>query len=77
MRVCVCRLVEEVRDVSGVAVANDEVFMNRTLEEFVKLVVLKGRGGGVTDKTIDYDKVSRKMVCRSVLQLVCVATGVR
>lgn len=43
---------------SGVTVANDEVFMNRTLEEFVKLVVLKGRGGGVADKTVEYDKVS-------------------
>ena len=58
MCVRVSRLVEEVRDVSGVTVANDEVFMNRTLEEFVKLVVLKGRGGGVADRTVEYDKVS-------------------
>ena len=57
------RLVEEVRDLSGVAVADDEVFMNRTLEEFVKLVVLKGRGGGGVDKTVDYDKVSSCSEC--------------
>ena len=77
VRVCVCscvlmcvhlptnrfRLVEEVRDLSGVAVADDEVFMNRTLEEFVKLVVLKGRGGGGVDKTVDYDKVSSCSEC--------------
>ena len=41
----VTRLLEEVREVAGVEMENDDVYMNSTFSEFVKQLVLTSRGG--------------------------------
>ena len=51
-----CRLVEEVRDKTAVALETDEVYMNTQFEDFIRLVVLKNRGGEET--SFEYDAVS-------------------
>lgn len=49
----VTRLVEEVRDKTAVALETDEVYMNTQFEDFIRLVVLKNRGGEET--SFEYD----------------------
>jgi len=49
----VTRLVEEVRDKTGVGLETDEVYMNTRFEDFVRLVVLKSRGGEETKFEFD------------------------
>ena len=51
-----CRLVEEVRENTGVELENDDVYMNTTFEGFINTVVLKSRGADVTE--LEYDAVS-------------------
>ena len=52
----VTRLLEEVREVAGVEMENDDVYMNSTFSEFVKQLVLTSRGG--QDTELKYDAVS-------------------
>ena len=51
-----CRLVEEVREDTGVELENDEVYMNTTFESFINTVVLKSRGADSVE--LEYDAVS-------------------
>lgn len=53
MSVFVCRLVEGVLEDCGIELANEEVYMATTYDEFVKAVILKGRGGGAKEFTYD------------------------
>ena len=46
---------EEVRDRTGVDLENDDVYMNTTFEQFIRMVVLKSRGGAETK--FEYDAV--------------------
>lgn len=52
----VTRLLEEVRELTGVEMENDDVYMNSTFSEFVKQLVLINRGGQETE--LEYDAVS-------------------
>ena len=45
----VTRLLEEVREVAGVEMENDDVYMNSMFSEFVKQLVLTSRGGEDTE----------------------------
>ncbi len=47
------RLVEEVRDRTGVELENDDIYMNTVFEQFIRLVVVKSRGGGDTEFEFD------------------------
>ncbi len=49
-------MVEEVRDKTGVALENDDVYMNTTFEAFMNTVVIKSRGGEEVE--LEYDAVS-------------------
>ena len=60
----VCRLVEEVKEKTGIALENDDVYMSTTFESFINTVVIKSRGGDAVE--LEYDAVS---VC------VCVGGG--
>ena len=46
------------KDLCGVALENEDVYMNTTFEEFTNQVVVKGRGGGAEEKDVEFDKVS-------------------
>ena len=50
------RLVEEVKEKTGVALENDDVYMSTTFESFINTVVLKSRGGDAVE--LEYDAVS-------------------
>ena len=52
----VTRLLEEVRELTGVEMENDDAYMNSTFSEFVKQLVLMSRGGEMTE--LEYDAVS-------------------
>ena len=52
----VTRLLEEVRELTGVEMENDDAYMNSTFSEFVKQLVLISRGG--QDTELEYDAVS-------------------
>ena len=52
----VTRLLEEVRELTGVEMENDDAYMNSTFSEFVTQLVLISRGGEGTE--LDYDAVS-------------------
>ena len=52
----VTRLLEEVRELTGVEMENDDAYMNSTFTEFVKQLVLMNRGGQETK--LEYDAVS-------------------
>lgn len=53
----VTRLVEEVKEkCGGISLQTEEVYMATTLEDFIKAVVLKGRGVG--QEEFKYDAVS-------------------
>ena len=52
----VIHLLEEVREVAGVEMENDDVYMNSMFSEFVKQLVLTSRGG--QDTELEYDAVS-------------------
>ena len=41
----VTRFLEEVREVTGVEMENDDMYMNSMFSEFVKQLVLTSRGG--------------------------------
>ena len=45
----VIHLLEEVREVAGVEMENDDVYMNSMFSEFVKQLVLTSRGGEDTE----------------------------
>lgn len=50
------RLVEEVKDKTGIVLTNEDVYMATTLDEFTKAVVLISRGGGAK-KEFTYNAV--------------------
>jgi formyltetrahydrofolate dehydrogenase len=50
-------LVEEVKEVSGLTLSNEEVFMATRFAEFSSRVVLRLRGGG-QKKAVTYDTVN-------------------
>ena len=52
----VTRLLEEVRELTGAELENDEVYMNSTFTEFVSQLVTINRGGQETQ--LEYDAVS-------------------
>jgi len=52
----VVRLVEEVKDVCGLQIINEDVFMATQFSEFCKLIVIRLRGGGGS-AIPDFDKV--------------------
>ena len=52
-----CRLVEEVKDRTGVMLTNEDVYMATTLGDFTKTVVLFSRGEG-GKKEFTYEAVS-------------------
>ncbi|XP_048482289.1 cytosolic 10-formyltetrahydrofolate dehydrogenase isoform X1 [Plutella xylostella] len=52
----VVRLVEEIKEIAGLELQNEDVYMNTTFEEFFNTAVLKARGGSAT-KEITYDGV--------------------
>ena len=52
----VTRLLEEIREMTGVEMENDDAYMNSTFSEFVKQLVLLTRGGQETE--LEYDAVS-------------------
>lgn len=52
----VTRLLEEVREMTGVEMQNDDVYMNSTFPDFIKQLVLISRGGMVTE--LKYNSVS-------------------
>ncbi|MCG8625511.1 MAG: acyl carrier protein [Proteobacteria bacterium] len=60
----VTRLLEEVREVAGVEMENDDVYMNSTFSEFVKQLVLTSRGG--QDTELEYDAVS---LCYNIITI--------
>jgi formyltetrahydrofolate dehydrogenase len=49
----VVRLVEEVKEKCGIELQSEDVYMATTFDEFVKAVILQGRGGGATEFTYD------------------------
>jgi formyltetrahydrofolate dehydrogenase len=53
----VTRLVEEVKDLCGVSLENEEVYMNTSFEDFTNLVILKGRGAGGGQEEVVFNKV--------------------
>jgi formyltetrahydrofolate dehydrogenase len=60
----VTRLLEEVREVTGVEMENDDVYMNSTFVDFVKQLVLTSRGG--QDTELEYDAVSLNNQCMKI-----------
>ena len=54
---CSLRLVEEVKDLCGVSLENEEVYMNTSFEDFTNLVILKGRGAGGGQEEVVFNKV--------------------
>ena len=51
-----CRLIEEVKEETGVVLESDDVYMSTTFESFIHTLVTKSRGGGVVE--LEYDAVS-------------------
>lgn len=51
----VVRLVEELKDTAGIALHNDDVYMNPTFMGFVTAAILKSRGEG--DATFQFNHV--------------------
>ena len=45
----VVRLVEELKHTAGIALKNDDVYMNSTFDGFVTVAVLKSRDSGDAD----------------------------
>ncbi|XP_064080015.1 cytosolic 10-formyltetrahydrofolate dehydrogenase-like isoform X1 [Macrobrachium nipponense] len=52
----VVRLVEEVKEIAGVSLENEDVYMATTFAEFIQVVVLKLRGGD-TKPVFEYDAI--------------------
>ena len=69
------RLVEEVKDICGVALENEDVYMNTTFEDFTNQVVVKGRGGGAEEKDVEFDKVSVVVFWMSCTCVILVMAG--
>lgn len=61
----VVRLVEEVKDQCNVDIANDDVYMATTYDEFVTAIVLKGRGLG-GKKEFVYDAITMTVNNRNI-----------
>ena len=51
-----CRLIEEVKEETGVALETDDVYMSTTFEAFIHTLVGRSRGGEVAE--LEYDAVS-------------------
>lgn len=52
----VVRLVEEVKDLAGIELLNEDVYMNTTFEEFCSAAVARSRGGA-DNKEVTYEGV--------------------
>lgn len=50
------RLIEEIKDKTGVALENDDVYMSTTFGDFMHTLVTRSRGGGAVE--LEYDAVS-------------------
>ena len=59
------------KDICGVALENEDVYMNTTFEDFTNQVVVKGRGGGAEEKDVEFDKVSVVVFWMSVRMYMC------
>ncbi len=52
----VSRLVEEVKEKTGVVLETDDVYMSTQFGDFVRTLVIQSRGGNVVE--LEYDAVS-------------------
>ena len=57
----VVQLVEEVKDKAGVAITNEDIFLNTTFGDFIRAVITSRRDGGSGQKKLEFDAIKVKV----------------